>query len=238
MWSIDSDDNKPNTVVTSSWDQTVKEWDLNQDIKITGSYSYHRAAILGLCCHDNVYTTACYDRYIRTYDPRSQSIVLESRHHKKAVLCICVTDKFILSGSDDQTIGVYDIRGGKLLTSIRVDSPVLCMNLAKEQGFHYLRAGGKNGSLYIFDTSHDRFTLLNSTQLWKTSCKVNQLCNYRGAVIACAQNGSVGMYTPDRNSNFLEKFDVHQGDVSAAHSRRGLMVTGGCDNTVIMWKFK
>ena len=67
---------------------------------------------------------------------------------------------------------------------------------------------------------------------------MNQLCNYRGALVACVQDGSVGMYTPDRSCNPLETFNIHTGDVSAAHARRGVMVTGGCDNSVVVWKFK
>lgn len=236
VWSVGSSDQKPSVIVTSSWDQTIKEWDMESNLEMIGNHHYHPAAILDLHCHDNVYTTACYDRIVRTYDPRSEDVVFQSKHHKKAVLCIKVTDKFILSGSEDETIGIFDVRASKLLTSLHVDSPVLCMNLAFEQGFRYLRAGGRNGSLFVFDTTNDKFTLLNSVQLWEGH-KLNQLCNFQGVVAACSSSGSICMYSPDRTFNLFEKFDFHTEDVAGAHSRKGLLVTGSSDNTAIVWKF-
>ena len=215
----------------------MKIWDLANNGELVNTLTYHPSAILDLRCHDNVYTTGCYDKYVRTYDPRSNEIVLQSAHHRKPVLCIQVTDNYILSGSEDQTVGVFDIRAGKLRTTLRVDSPILCMNLGFEQGFNYLRIGGKNGSLYLYDiTGGDKFSLLNLNQLW-SKYKVTSLCNYQGALVACSQRGAVRMLTPDRSVTLLEKFDKHTGDVAAAHARKGMLVTGSSDNSLYAWAF-
>ena len=200
------------------------------------SFCYHPAAITDLKCHDNVYTTGCFDKTVRIFDPRSQSVVLQSLHHKRAIVCLEVYDKFILSGSEDKTIGIYDVRAGKLLTRLSTDTPILCMNIAQEQGFNYLRVGGREGSFYLFDITNDRFTLLNSSQLWE-DYKVTSLCNYYGGLVACSQSGVVRMYTPGRKSTLIEKFETHTGDVASAHSRKGLLVTGSSDNSATVWNF-
>ncbi|XP_065668646.1 F-box/WD repeat-containing protein 9 isoform X3 [Hydra vulgaris] len=236
VWAIDSDKNYPNQVITCSWDKSLKVWDLNSDNKESlTTYEYHPAAVLDIKCHDNVYTTSCFDKSIRVFDPRSNSIVLHSMHHRRPVVCVDVTDKYIISGSEDQTIGIYDVRAGKLLRKLNLDTPVLCMNTGVEQGFNYLRVGGKCGSLIVFDITDDRFTLLDSTQLWE-HYKLTTLCNFSGCIIAGSQNGIVRCYKPDRSSTLIYKFQAHFGEVSASYSLNNLLVTGGNDNATV-WTF-
>ena len=237
VWAIDSDKNYPNQVVTCSWDKTLKVWDLNCDNhESAATYKYHPAAVLDKKCHDNVYTTCCFDKSIRVFDPRSNSVVLHSLHNRKPLICVDITEKYILSGSEDQTIGIYDVRAGKLLRKLRLDTPVLCMNTGVEQGFNYLRVGGKCGSLVVFDITDDRFTLLNSTELWE-HYKLTTLCNFSGCIVTGSQNGVVRCYNPDRSSTLLHKFQTHCGEVSASCSFDNLLVTGGNDNATA-WTFE
>ena len=242
MWSIDTDAHAPNEVVTSSWDNKVKVWDLNAldtslSLDSTYTFKYHPAAILGLKCKDGLLHTGCYDKKIRIFDPRANTLVVEEAIHRRPIINIAVTDKYFLSGSEDKTVGVYDLRANKKLLQLQLDTPVLSMNVAVDVGFHYLRVGGKDGSFYLFDMSSDRFTLLDSMQLWSQH-KVTQLCNFHGALAACSQDGSVRMYTPDRNMKFLHKFEFHSGEVASCHYRKGLFVTGSSDNEVMLWRVK
>lgn len=204
------------------------------------TFNYHPAAVLTICCENSIHTTGCYDKKIRRFDTRSGKVVMESLYHKKPVLSLLKTDNYIFSGSDDRTVGIFDIRADKLLTRLRVDTSVYCMNLAKEQGLDYLRVGGKSGSLYLFDISSEgRFHLLNSLELWNDKHKVAKLCNYRGCLIACSEGGAIRAYTPDRQCTFIRKlYDAHIGGVTSCHANRNLLVTGGSDSSVVTWKFK
>jgi len=236
VWAIDSDKNNANKVVTASWDKSLKVWDLDTNGTLVDTLDYHPSAILDLCCHDNVYTTACYDKIVRVYDPRSNGIVVKSRHHKRPVICIKVTDKHIISGSEDNTVVIFDICAGKVESRIKIDSPAFCMNLAFQQGFKYLRVGGKEGSYYVYSMDDGHYTLLESSQLWQ-SYKVTALSSFQGTLVACSQSGAVRMYTPDRSNQLLETFNIHNGDVAAAHSRNNILLTGSSDTSVYAWKF-
>lgn len=236
MWSIGAEVATPNIVVTASWDKSVRIWDLAREGENVNTLEYHPAAVLNLVCKDGLYFTGCYDKMIRAFDPLSGNIVFKSRHHSRPVVSLIVTDQFIFTGSEDKSIGIYDLRMNKLLSRISTDTPVMCMNTGREQGFNYLRAGGKCGSFYVYTMTADRFTLLNATDLW-SDYKLTQLCNFQGAVAACSQDGSVRFYTPDRRMRLLEKRSEHFGDVASAHVRNGVLATGSSDNSIVLWKF-
>lgn len=217
----------------------MKIWDLQDMGTCTNTFEYHPAPVLAICCQNGIHTTGCFDKKVRRFDVRSGKVILEQCYHRDSVLALQMTDNFIFSGSEDRTVGIFDIRAGKLFTTLRLDTPVLCMNLAKEQGMDYLRVGGKFGNLYLFDISAEkRFHLLNSYQLWTDGYKISKICNFKGCLIACSEGGSMRAYTPDRHCTFIKKFDgVHLGGVTSCHADRNLFVTGGSDASVVAWKF-
>lgn len=225
--------------MTSSWDRTVKQWDLNT-LKLLNTHNYHTGPILSLSCLNQIITTACFDKHIRQFDLRSNKVIRDLLHHKKSVISLYLNENYIFSGSDDKTVGVYDIRGGKLLTRLHIDSPALCMNTGEEEGFNFLRVGGKNGSMFVFDISNgSRFTLLNSLDIWSEQKKVTDICSYRGYLMACSEAGSVRAYTPGRDCLFEKKFDdIHnRSGVTSCFSLDNMMLTGGEDCAVYEWRF-
>jgi len=239
VWAIGSDVNKPNEVVTTSWDKKVKHWDL-ETLDLLNTYHYHPSPILCLCYEEQVLTTGCYDKIVRRFDMRSGEVVLEVSAHKRSVLSLQINDNYMFSGSEDRNIAIFDLRAGKILTKLAIDSPALCMNTGSEQGLGYLRVGGKNGSMYVYDISNgSRFTMLNTFDLWSEQKKVTDICNFRGGMMACSEGGSVRAYTPDRSCTFIKKFDdVHnQMGVTSCCSHGDLMLTGGEDCSVFVWKF-
>ena len=195
---------------------------------------------MSLSCINQVVTTGCFDKHVRQFDLRSNKVISDLVHHKKSVISLYLNSNYIFSGSDDKTVGVYDIRGGKLLTRLHIDSPALCMNTGDEEGFNFLRVGGKNGSMYVFDTtSGSRFSLLNSLSIWSEQKKVTDICTYRGYLMACSEAGSVRAYTPGRDCSFEMKFeDVHShSGVTSCCSLDSMMLTGGEDCSVYQWRF-
>ena len=236
MWSVASDIQRPYEVITSSWDQKIKIWDLNRNGENTETYKYHPAAVLALSAQEDLLYTGCYDKIVRIFDPKSNG-VQEVTKHKGPVLSLIIDKDMIISGSEDKTIHICDRRMmTKTVTSINVGSRVLCMNLAHEQGFSYLRAGSLNGKLQTYDTSDQSFVLLDSHQLWEGH-KVQKLENFHGAFIACSSTEDFRAYTPDRELKLLQTYHEHSNDISSAHSRNDVFVTGNCDDAIGFWKF-
>ncbi len=225
-------------MITGSWDNKIKIWDLERNGENTQTYKYHRTAILDAVVHDGLIYTGSYGKKIRIFDPRSQDTQILT-HHKGPVLNIIVDDNMIISNSEDKTIGVFDRRmtssKPKAVLSVPCGGRVTCMNLAHEQGFNYLRAGVANGTFSIFDTTNQVFTHLESFK-WDTT-KVLKFTNFYGAFMACAPGGVLKVYSPDRRRLLLDSFQKHDHDISSVHNRNGIMVTGSCDDTVGFWKF-
>eukprot|EP00795_Rhopilema_esculentum_P005276 gene5276-426_t len=236
VWSVTTDARQPHEVITGSWDKSVKVWDLNKNAENIHTFKYHPSAILTMTSYNGLILSGCYDKKVRSFDPRSED-VQEIIQHKGPILSLIVHEDFVISGSEDKTVSICDRRmTGHTLSSIGIGSEVLSMNLAHDMGFQYLRIGSKKGVLNLYDTSSQNFVLLESYQLWKDH-KVLKLENFHGALIACASTGYYRAYTPDRSLKLLGTFHEHTLEISSVHSRNGIMVTGGCDDTVALWRY-
>lgn len=235
MWSVTNDSQRPTEVITGSWDKRVKVWDLNQNGENIETYNYHPSAILSLVSHHGSIYTGSYDKKVRCFDARSKH-VSDITQHKGPILSLIVDNDFILSGSEDKTIRISDRRmTPNPVASIGVGSGVLCMNLAFNHGFQYLRVGSLNGTLHTYDTTNQNFILLDTFQLWEKQ-KVLKLENFHGALIACASQGFFKAYTPDRGLKLLATHHEHSLDVSSVFARNDIMITGS--DSVCLWKFR
>ena len=235
MWSVTDDPEKPNEVITGSWDKRVKVWDLNRNGENIETYKYHPSAILTLSIDDGLIYTGCYDKRVRSFDPRSGDAQVIT-HHKGPILSLIVDGQLILSGSEDKTINICDRRMTPYpVSSISVGGGVLCMNLSHKYGFNYLRVGSLNGMLHTYDTTNQNFVFLDSYQLWEHH-KVQKLENFHGAVVACASTGFFKAYTPDRGLKLLENQHEHGSDISSAFVRSDTLITGA--DTVCLWKYR
>lgn len=236
VWAVSSEATKPNEVITGSWDQKLKTWDLNRNGANIETYKYHPAAILQAMCHEGLIFTGSFDKKVRIFDPRSND-VQELAHQKGPILSLTVEKNMIISGSEDKTIAIWDRRVmTKTVKSVYFGSRVLCLSLAHEQGFNYLQAGGTNGTLNVFDTTNQAFTLLESAQIWEKSNVLN-LANFHGAMIACSSAGYFKAFTPDRGLKLLQMHHEHLSDISSVHASNDILATGGCDEKVAFWKF-
>eukprot|EP00794_Sanderia_malayensis_P012734 gene12734-14039_t len=237
VWAVTSNPGKGNEVITGAFDKKVKIWDLTRNGELIETYNYHPAAVLDIVCCDGSLFTACWDSKIRIFDPRSND-VQKLCHHRRPVLSLIVQDNMIISNSEDKTICICDRRmvSSKQVQKINLENQALCLNSGQDQGLNYLRAGGKDGTMNIFDTTDHVFTQLDSLHLWDT-LKVFKIGNFQGAVIACAVTGFFKAYTPDRGMSLLGTFHEHTHDISSIHSRSRIMATGSCDNTIGFWKF-
>jgi len=179
--------------------------------------------------------TTSWDKKVKHWDLETLDLLNTYHYHPSPILCLCYEEQVLTTGCYDKIVRRFDMRSGEVVLEVSAHKrSVLSLQI------NYLRVGGKNGSMYVYDISNgSRFTMLNTFDLWSEQKKVTDICNFRGGMMACSEGGSVRAYTPDRSCTFIKKFDdVHnQMGVTSCCSHGDLMLTGGEDCSVFVWKF-
>ncbi|XP_046678614.1 ribosome biogenesis protein WDR12 homolog [Homalodisca vitripennis] len=143
------------SVVTSSWDHTLRSWDLTSGTltsELCGNKSFfdlHVSPLTGL------YLTASADRHVRLYDPRStEGSVVKSTFtsHSQWVQTVrwSPTDEHLfISGAYDNTVKLWDSRSPKvpLYDLIGHEDKVLCSDWSVAK---YMMSGGADNTLRVF----------------------------------------------------------------------------------------
>lgn len=143
------------SLVTASWDHTIKVWDLNLGgIKsdITGNKSFFDISYSKL---NGLILAASADKNIRMYDPRSnQGAVVKSTFlgHQQWVqtLCWSKTEEYLfISGAYDNRVKLWDSRSPKapLFDLLGHEDKVLASDWTNEQ---FMVSGGADNSVRIF----------------------------------------------------------------------------------------
>lgn len=144
------------TVLTSSWDHTLRLWDLALEgikFEITGNKSFFDVSYSTL---NGLIVTASADKHLRLYDSRihAQINVVKSTYlgHTQWVQAVCwskTEEHLFISGSYDNTVKLWDMRSAK--------APLFDL-LGHEDKVHdcdwsnpkYMVSGGADNSVRIF----------------------------------------------------------------------------------------
>ncbi|CAD7078840.1 unnamed protein product [Hermetia illucens] len=143
------------TLLTSSWDHTMKIWDLNLEgvkSEITGNKSFFDASYSKL---NGLIITASPDKNLRLYDPRSnQGAIVKNTYlgHSQWVQSVTWAphDEFMfLSGSYDNQVKLWDHRSPKapLYDLLGHDDKVLDVDWSNPK---FMVSGGSDNTVRIF----------------------------------------------------------------------------------------
>lgn len=104
-------------LLTSSWDGTIKEIDLNQD-KVVKSFEEHTAKIKHLICSGRIMISAAEDCDVRIWDLKTGNCLFILKNPKD-ITCLCVGSSFdIYTGSKDGLIRKFVLPTSKQYENI------------------------------------------------------------------------------------------------------------------------
>ncbi|KAK3755305.1 hypothetical protein QZH41_014611 [Actinostola sp. cb2023] len=242
VWCLASDPRGSSRICSGSWDKSIKIWDLESRNVEMATIREHRAAVLCLDWQHDVLTTGCYDKHVRMFDLRENRLVLYLKYHTRPVLSLSVDDKYIITGSEDQTLCIYDRRAAGVYKVVQMESPAFSICRSSSTGYNYLRAGGRNGRIYLFDTTADSFEALQPTTNTDTPAeltgKICGLCHHGGAIIAASSDRSIKVLEPSRVLTKILSLEYHTGDVASVHSSSGILASASSDLSVGIWRPK
>ncbi|XP_003743978.1 F-box/WD repeat-containing protein 9 [Galendromus occidentalis] len=110
IWSIEQLDKS--TLVSGSFDQTVKTWDIETEALLdTVTYP---AAVLSLAQSNRLVACGTMGSKIHLQDQRAKSQTKCFEYHKNIVLTLAMDDEMIVSGSKDGTVAIFDLRAEKV----------------------------------------------------------------------------------------------------------------------------
>ncbi|CRL01098.1 CLUMA_CG014360, isoform A [Clunio marinus] len=143
------------TVLTSSWDHTMKIWDLNMRAiknEVPGNKSFFDASYSNL---NGMIVAASADKNIRLFDPRSnQGVIVKSTFfgHNAWVQSVCwsKTEEFLfISGAYDNQVKLWDYRSPKapLFDLVGHEDKVMAVDWSNPK---YMLSGGADNTLRIF----------------------------------------------------------------------------------------
>lgn len=143
-WSHDS----PSTIITSSWDHSIKSWDVESQNNILTLNGSKVVTSLGRCHNSDVVATGHPDCSVRLWDMRSSSKsdgnVFDGTlrpSHKSWVSAVewSPIDPYILaSASHDSTVKVWDIRSSLPLHTVKAHAKgakALCLSFTNSTIF-------------------------------------------------------------------------------------------------------
>jgi len=238
VWSLSRVPREPNMLVSGSWDNSVKFWQVTPTslVEIRKAVNL-RVAVLCTSVHGDQVVAGTYDKKVIMMDRREgNKKTTYYRSHAMPVLAVKATERLILSLSEDRNLCVYDRRAGKRLSRLPIPghSFPLCLSLSD----HCLYVGDKGGNLHLLDPSHDRFDIVHEySGLHKG--KINSVVHGLGSVITGASDGDIKVWQPSRALEPMARLGNPEcGEVGRLDYcvDRQILAAAFSNNTVKIWR--
>jgi len=222
-------------LVSGSWDNTVKFWQLSSTaLEECRKPVNLRVAVLCTDIHQQRVAAGTYDKKVIMLDAREDVKKMTFyRCHSKPVLAVRVTERHVLSLSEDQTLVVYDRAAGKRYKKVPIPgrSFPLCMSIHHNS----LYVGDKAGGLHLIDMAEDRFEVV---QQYSTghSGKLTSVQAGLGSLLTAGSDGDIRVFQPDRSLQQIEVIkNPDCGEVAEISHSRSLLAAAFSNNTVKIW---
>jgi len=238
VWSFSADDSTA-SLVSGSWDNTVKFWDVSsQGLRETRKAVNLKVAVLSTDMLENTAVAGTFDKKVVIMDTREEvKKMTYYRSHSMPVLGLRVTDRHIFSLSEDRTLVIYDRAAGKRLKRLHIPGGSFPLSLSLS--WNSLYVGDKSGALHLIDTSHDRFEIVQSYTTGHRS-KLTSVAAGLGSVLTASSEGDIRIHHPDRGLGLMGTVtnpdcgELAQISYSSTPGQQTL-AAGFSNNTVKIW---
>ena len=132
--------------IFSSWDNTIKIWNLTTGELQT--LSGHQNWIKDMIVHKGLLISSSYDHTIKIWDLNTGTERYTLQGHQSPISCMTVCDDQVITGSDDNTIKIWDLNTGTELYTLRGHKNSIGSILVCDR---QLISGSEDGAIKIWD---------------------------------------------------------------------------------------
>ncbi|CAN8004498.1 unnamed protein product [Ixodes hexagonus] len=144
LWALHNVDG---VLITSSFDSTVKFWDLDHTLQCLNSINF-QSIVLSICDADGLLWFGTFDGAIYCHDAREgREPSLHYKCGKGCVTCLATDGRSLVAGCDSRWLRVFDQRACKLRQQVKFPSHPSALSFDSRQ----LWVGSKGGGVHIMD---------------------------------------------------------------------------------------
>jgi len=237
-WVIDCAISAGTTIVSASYDQTLKIWDANTGT-VLQTLSGHTRFVSGCAISGNgsIVVSASYDRTLKIWDARTGSLLRTLHGHTGAVLgCAISTDGAIIaSASWDKTLKIWDTDSGKELLTLR-GHQARVTRCAISADRNIIVSASYDKTLKIWDTGgKDEGSILHGHTRSVEGCAISA----DGTILVTASSdGTLKVWDTKSGTERLTLRGHAPGVNGCAISRNGTLaagVSGAARRTITLW---
>ncbi|KAJ3322668.1 hypothetical protein HDV06_002882 [Boothiomyces sp. JEL0866] len=218
----------PPYLFTSSWDKTIKQWDL-QTQQLLKTFSEHLDFVKCVKVHDQKLYSCSTDKTIICWDLEG-NVLGKFIGHTRAVEDIAIHDGFLYSCSSDTTIKKWDLSSYQELFNFNG-------HLTSVYGLHVTEDS-------LWSVSGDKLAIGWDLETGNISAKFEHPDYVKS--IAVLPNGLVATGCRDENiriwdpatEQVIHILSAHFDEVSSLKVCKGYLVSGSLDGTLRFWDLK
>jgi len=114
--------------VTSSWDKTLRIWDVQEGTLLGEPLQGHRGSVysVAVSLDDKLIASGGQDNTVIIWDVERKQMEFKLVKHTRSVNCVCFSPdgKRLASGSTDETAVIWDTKTGAVLTTLVIEGLV------------------------------------------------------------------------------------------------------------------
>lgn len=223
LWSLHCADD--NTLLSSSFDKTLKFWDLGRNLYHLNSLTFDMP-VLSICNALDHLVFGTFDGSVFGYDPReAPAPALWYQRKGSEITCMASDEHTLIFGNRRGHLCVFDLRSRKPRQQLRRFSS---FPSALSMDSRQLWVGSRGGVIHIVDMTSGKAEQLQCVdlKLAKRHNVTTSIHHSLGSVLVCLMDSPVYVLEPNLNPELISRGALGQS-VSRLHVDNGVLATVG-----------